>query len=291
MTRFGPAGNCDRFYEENHKATLEAPAWLAAQGLDAFEYSAGRGVSLSEKTARAIGQQARLHGVALSIHAPYYINCAAAGPEKREKSIQYLLDAARACCWMGGERVVFHVGSPVKLKRQEANRLAARTALAALDRLEQAGLGHIRLCPETMGRPSQLGTLEETLELCALDPRFIPTLDFGHLHTMGLGALKTRDDFRRVLDKLLAALGQDRARNFHAHFSHIEYTGKGEKRHMRFQDPGYGPDFALLAPLLHEYRLEPTIICESSGTQADDALTMQRLWRACAPQPRQETQP
>ena len=78
MTRFGPAGNCDRFYEENHKATLEAPAWLAAQGLDAFEYSAGRGVSLSEKTARAIGQQARLHGVALSIHAPYYINCAAA---------------------------------------------------------------------------------------------------------------------------------------------------------------------------------------------------------------------
>ena len=112
MTRFGPAGNCDRFYAENHKSTLEAPAWLAAQGLDAFEYSAGRGVSLSEKTARAIGQQARLHGVALSIHAPYYINCAAAGPEKREKSIQYLLDAARACCWMGGERVVFHVGSP-----------------------------------------------------------------------------------------------------------------------------------------------------------------------------------
>ena len=187
--------------------------------------------------------------------------------------------------------MVFHVGSPVKLKRQEANRLAARTALAALDRLKQAGLGHIRLCPETMGRPSQLGTLEETLELCALDPRFIPTLDFGHLHTMGLGALNTQDDFRRVLEQMLAVLGQDRARTFHAHFSHIEYTAKGEKRHMRFEDPGYGPDFALLAPLLHEYRLEPTIICESSGTQADDALTMQRLWRACTPQPRQETQP
>lgn len=282
MIKFGPAGNCDRFYEEGHKATVEAPAWIAAQGLNAYEYSAGRGVTLSEKTARAIGEQARLHGVTLSLHAPYYINCASPDPQKREKTLNYLLSAARACDWLGGDRVVFHVGSPTSLDRGEANLLSFGTVSQALEMLDGAGLGHIRLCPETMGRPSQLGTLKETLDLCRTDPRLIPTLDFGHLHTMGLGALNTEDDFRRVLEQLLEALGSDRARYFHAHFSHIEFTAKGEKRHMRFCDQGFGPDFELLAPLLHEYGLEPTIICESSGTQADDALVMRDAWSACS---------
>lgn len=282
MTKFGPAGNCERFYEEGHKATVEAPGWLAAQGLNAYEYSAGRGVTLSEKTARAIGEQARLHGVTLSLHAPYYINCATPDPLKREKTLQYLLSAAQACHWLGGERVVFHVGAPTTLSRAEANRRAFATVRQALAMLDEAGLGHIHFCPETMGRPSQLGTLKETLDLCRTDPRLIPTLDFGHLHTMGLGALNTQADFRRVLEQLISALGHDRARHFHAHFSHIEFTAKGEKRHMRFSDPGYGPDFQLLAPLLHEYRLEPILICESSGTQADDALAMRNAWSACA---------
>lgn len=278
MTRFGPAGNSERFYEEGHKATLQAPAWVAAQGLNAFEYSAGRGVSLSEATARAIGKEAKAYGVALSLHAPYYINCATPDPEKREKTLGYLLDSARACHHLGSERVVFHVGAPVGRPRAEANRRAADTVLEALMQIERLGLSHIRLCPETMGKASQLGSLEEVLDLCLLDERLIPVLDFGHLHARDLGALNTPADFRAVLDKLISALGYERARHFHAHFSRIAYTGKGEKRHMRFNDPGYGPDFALLAPLLLEYGLEPVIICESNGSQADDALIMKRQW-------------
>jgi deoxyribonuclease-4 len=282
MTRFGPAGNSERFYEEGHKATVEAPAWVAAQGLNAFEYSAGRGVSLSEATARAIGEEAKAHGVALSLHAPYYINCATPDPEKREKTLGYLLASARACHHLGGERVVFHVGAPVGRPRAEANRRAADTVLEALAQMETLGLGHIRLCPETMGKASQLGSLEEVLDLCLLDERLIPVLDFGHLHARDLGALNTQADFRAVLDKLIAALGTERARHFHAHFSRIAYMDKGEKRHMRFSDPGYGPDFALLAPLLPEYNLEPVIICESNGSQADDAMMMKRQWeKAC----------
>lgn len=277
MMRFGPSGNSDRFYAEGYKKTEQAPAWVAAMGLNAYEYSAGHGVSMGEATARAIGGQAQSRGVALSIHAPYYINCASELAERRDKSIEYLLSAARAIDWMGYDRVVFHVGSPGKLPRPTALHFAQDTILRALDALGEAGLAHVVLCPETMGRESQLGALTEILALCALDARLLPTLDFGHLHAAGQGALKGADDFRRVLDQMLDALGYERARHFHAHFSKLEYTAKGEKRHVTFADEGAGPNFELLAPLLLEYKLEPTVICESAGTQADDALQMMRI--------------
>lgn len=277
IIRFGPAGMSDRFREEGHTSSVEAPKWLAEQGLNALEYSAGRGVHIGEETARALGAEAGKYQIAMSIHAPYYINCASPEEDKRDKAVGYLLSAARAVDFMGGDRVVFHVGSPGK-NRHEANRLSFRTVERALGQLDREGLGHISLCPETMGRPSQLGSLEETLKLCLIDERMVPTLDFGHLHTVGLGALNSQDDFRRVLDTLLGTLGEARARSFHAHFSRIEYTAKGEKRHVRFADEGYGPDFAHLAPLLIEYQLTPTIICESRGTQAEDAKEMLRMF-------------
>lgn len=277
MIHIGPAGNSERFYEEGHKKTEQAPAWLSGMGLNAMEYSAGHGVSMSEETARAIGAQAREHGIRMSIHAPYYINCAFEEPDKRANTLNHFLRAAQAIDWMGGDRAVFHIGSPGKAPRHEATRRANRTVLDARRMLMENGFSHIHLCPETMGRAGQLGTLDEVLNLCLMDESFVPTLDFGHLHTIGLGALNTADDFRRVLDKLISALGIERARTFHAHFSKIEYNAKGERMHKRFSDEGYGPDFALLAPLIVEYGLAPTLICESKGTQADDARQMRQM--------------
>jgi deoxyribonuclease-4 len=275
--KFGPAGNSTRFYEEGYKRSEQAPAWIRAQGLEAYEYAAGRGVMISEKTARAIGEEAAKNGIAMSIHAPYFINCASAELARREKSIDYLLQAARAADWLGARRVVFHIGSQGKLERQAAFAFCEDTILRAHDVLDAQGFSHIALCPETMGRISQMGTLDEILALCAQNARLIPTLDFGHLHTINLGALNAEADFRAVLEKLVGALGHARARHFHAHFSRIEFGPKGEKRHVTFSDPDYGPDFAHLAPALVEMALEPTIICESAGTQADDALEMKRL--------------
>ncbi len=280
MILFGPAGNCERFYEEGGKSSVQAPGWVAAQGLTAYEYAAGHGVAVGEATAREIGSQAALHGVTVSLHAPYYINCGASEEDKRLKSVGYLLQSARAVHWMGGNRVIFHVGSPGKRRREEAfgnARQALREARAALD---AEGLGHVFLCPETMGRPSQLGTLEEILFLCAEDERMIPTIDFGHLHAAGRGALIDEAAFDAVLQRMTDALGKERCQHFHAHFSKIAYTAKGERQHMTFTDDGYGPDFRHLAPVLIRRGMEPTIICESRGTQTDDARVMLDVYRA-----------
>lgn len=144
--------------------------------------------------------------------------------------------------------------------------------------MDAEGLESIALCPETMGRESQMGTLPEVLALCQSDVRHIPALDFGHLHVIGQGALNSEADFRGVLLQVVRALGHDRAKGFHAHFSRIDFGPKGEKRHMNFSDAGYGPDFRHLAPALVELGLAPVIICESAGDQADDALRMRSAW-------------
>jgi deoxyribonuclease-4 len=278
MIRFGPSGNSDSFYAQGHKKTAEAFAWIAAMGLDAFEYSFGRGVLLSEAAAASIGEAAARENVALSVHAPYYINLATEDADKGAANIRYLMQAAQAAHWMGAKRVVFHPGSPGGLGREEAFAHVKAGLLVAAEALGSL-LDEVALCPETMGRPKQIGSLEETIELCRLDGRFLPALDFAHLHARGKGAIQTEQDYADILDKLEAGLDAARAKRFHIHFSHIQYTDAGEKTYDRtFADEGYGPEFAPLARQLIRRGMAPVVICESRGTMAEDAAEMKRIY-------------
>jgi len=277
VLRFGPAGNSESFYAQGYKHTDQAPAWLQAMGLNAMEYPAGRGVSLKEETALRIGKAARAHGVAFSIHAPYYVNFANPDPERYQRNSGYILDSARAVRFLGGDRVVVHVGSCAKLDPKEA----LANVLDGLRRVRQdltgAGFGDIHLCPETMGRDSQIGDLDDILRICEQDETFVPTIDFAHLHARSRGGLRITEDFDAILNRVIEVLGEERARSFHAHFCRIEYNQSGEKRHRTFADTQFGPDFALLAPLLADEKWTPRIICESAGTQAEDACVMRDM--------------
>ena len=148
----------------------------------------------------------------------------------------------------------------------------------ALEALDSEGLGHIHICPETMGKVNQLGTLDEVLELCSLDERLIPCIDFGHLNARDLGCFKTAADFERVFTAIKDKLGTDRLKNFHSHFSKIEYTAGGEKRHLTFEDDIFGPDYEPVMELTLKYGCNPVFICESAGTQAEDARTMKEYY-------------
>ena len=207
MIRFGPAGNSDSFYAQGYKASWQAPAWLRGMGLSAYEYSFGRGVQLKEDMADRIAGLARENDIAVSAHAPYFINLANPDPEKREGSFRYITDSARLVTHLGGDRVVVHVGAMMKLERAEALQNCREGIREAYLRLDDMGLSQVHLCPETMGRPSQIGDLKETLAFCLLDERLIPCIDFAHLHALGHGALNTTEDFAAVLDAIEAALG------------------------------------------------------------------------------------
>ncbi len=274
MPKFGPAGNSESFAALGYKNSLQVPEYIVKMGLDCYEYQCGRGVNIGEDKARELGIKAKAAGISLSLHAPYYISMSSVEEEKRLNSINYILASAKAVDAMGGDRIVVHTGSCGKITREQALTFALDTMKKALDALDREGLGHIHICPETMGKVNQLGTLSEVLELCRLDERLIPCIDFGHLNARDLGILKTTADFENIFTSIQNALGTDRLKCFHSHFSKIEYTTGGEKRHLTFEDTVFGPDFEPMLELTYKYGCDPTFICESAGTQAEDAKQM-----------------
>ncbi|MBR4123457.1 MAG: TIM barrel protein [Clostridia bacterium] len=279
---FGPAGTPDNFTAMGYKTSLQVPEFIEKMGLDCFEYQCGRGVNIGEEKAKQLGALAKEKNIKLSLHAPYYISMSSVEEEKRLNSVNYILASAKAVKAMGGNRIIVHTGSCGKISRGQALELAIDTMKLALNALDNEGFSDIHICPETMGKVNQLGTLEEVMELCKLDERLIPCIDFGHLNARDLGILKTKEDFDNIFSVIRNDLGTDRLKVFHSHFSKIEYTTGGEKRHLTFDDKIYGPDFEPVMELTYKYGLSPVFICESAGTQAIDAKQMKDYYLSFA---------
>ena len=278
--KFGPAGNSDSF-SRVHNSSLAAPGWIADFGLDCYEYQCGKGVHVGKETAVKIGENARAAGIVLSLHAPYFINLANPDRDALQKTIGYITAGCQVADWMGADRVVIHSGALMGRARREALNTAQKSLREVIAACDGQGFSHIALCPETMGKINQLGDLDEVLELCALDGRLTPCIDFGHLYARSLGALEGEQAAEEMLDRVERALGRERACQFHSHFSHIEFTpGGGEKRHRTFADDGgFGPDWTPLARAAARRGWGPTFICESAGTQAEDAREMKRIYQ------------
>lgn len=280
--RFGPAGTSDSCKAARVKTPADLAAHTAALGLTAFEYQCGRGVRLSADKAAEIGRAFAACDIRVSVHAPYYISMSSLEEEKRLASVDYLLQSCAAVKAMGGRRVIFHTGSCGKQSREAALEKALDTMARAQKAVDEAGYGDCILCPETMGKQNQLGTLEEVLALCAVDRRITPCIDFGHLYARSRGTEFTDPEgagYAALLDRLAEALGDGRAQAFHAHFSRIAYTDGGEKCHLTFADTQYGPPHQPLMALLARRGLHPTVICESAGTQAEDAALLMAAYR------------
>ncbi len=277
--RFGPAGISDSFAAQGYKTSLDIPAYTAGMGLDAFEYQCGHGVRLAEDKARQMAALAAEKGIVFSVHAPYYISMSSLDEEKRLGSIRYLLQSAQLCRALGGRRIIFHPGSCGKQSRAAALEKALDTLRRGVEVLDEAGYGDMTLCPETLGKIGQLGDLDEVLALCGVDERIVPCIDFGHLNARTLGGIRSKADYAAILDRMGEALGDERARKFHVHFSRIEFSAGGEKRHWTFAETQFGPEPAPLMELLAERRLAPVVICESAGTQAEDARTLGQIYR------------
>ncbi|WP_066647621.1 TIM barrel protein [Christensenella timonensis] len=280
MIRFGPAGNSDAFYEEGYKHTVDAPKWIHDMGLNAFEYSFGRGVKLKEETGAAIREKAGEFGVAMSVHAPYYINLANDTEEKFEKNLTYFRESTVAAGYLGAQRIVFHPGSCAKCDRSVAFENVKKNLKRIIGALKDEGFQNYIYCAETMGKLNQIADLDEVGELSQVDDCIYPAIDFGHLNARTLGGIRTGNDYRAIIEKLKNSAGEEKTNHMHVHFSHIQYTDKGEKMHLTFEDKQWGPFFEPLAEILAERNMEPVIICESKGTQARDALAMKEMYEA-----------
>ena len=276
---FGPSGNPESFYASGRKSSLEMPEWLASIGLNAYEYSLTRGVNIGEETARALGGKAAEHDIAMSVHAPYYISLATEDETTAANTKRHFLRSLEAATWLGAEQIAFHPGGIGKMNRGDAMKLACGRLREVVEEAAKAGLTAPRLAAETHGKANQLGTLDEVIALCAISPQIVPLVDFAHLYAVAGGGYAAMDDYERVFDRIAAMLGSEVAKNLHIHFSAIEFSRGGEKRHVCFRD-GLGPPFEPLMQVIARHRLTPRIICESAGTQSEDALAMQEFYRS-----------
>ena len=278
--RFGTAGISESFDAMGYKNSLDIPAYIESFGLHAFEYQCGRGVRLGLDKAAEMARRAEKPDILFSIHAPYFISMSSMTEETRLKSVDYILQSCRVVRALGGRRVIFHSGSCGKQSREQALEKALDTMQRIVKAVDDEGFGDLTLCPETMGKIGQLGTLDEVLALCGVDKRITPCIDFGHLNARTLGGIKTKQDYADILDRMQQVLSDERAKNFHVHFSRIEWSKGGEKRHWTFADTQFGPEYQPLMQLFKERQLSPVVICESAGTQAEDALTMQKYYQS-----------
>ena len=233
---------------------------------------------MTEGKALSIAEAFEKEGIEISAHAPYFINFANPDDEMAAKSYGYVLDTARACKMMGGKRVVFHPAAQGKAERYQAVELTKDRLKTLRDYLYLNGFGDMMICPETMGKLAQIGTVEEVTAFCEIDPIFTPCVDFGHINARENGSLKTKEDYKTRLEYMLERLGYERMVNFHIHFSKIMYSAKGEIKHLTFEDEVYGPEFEPLAVALKALALEPYIVSESAGTQSEDAKYMKNAY-------------
>lgn len=276
---FGPSGHSESYAAEGLTSTADMPEWISARGLDIFEYSFGRGVRVSTATAAAIGEKCDEYGVEMSVHAPYFINFASPEPEKAQNSVNYILSSLKVLKAFGGERCVFHAGAQGQDSREAAFARTKDMFARTLELIaEEPDYADLIVCPETMGKQAQIGTVEEVIELCKLGDNVYPCVDFGHINALYGGSLKSARDFEDVVKKLLDGLGEKKTKNMQVHFSKIQYGAKGEIRHLTFADDVYGPEFEPFAEIIVNYGLTPHILSESAGTQAEDSAAMRDIW-------------
>lgn len=280
MIKFGPSGNDVLFYAEGNKHTIEAPKWLHNFGLNAYEYSFGKGILLGDETAVKIGEEMKKYGIEISVHAPYFINFATPTEEMALKSYQYVLNSLAKLKLLGGKRLVVHPASCGKLTREEAVNLTKERLKVLANLIVEEGYSDYLICLETMGKTAQIGTYEEIIDFCTLSPNFIPTFDFGHINALTQGTLKTKEDYEKIIDLCLLKLGREKTNKIHIHFSKIQYGAKGEIKHLTLEDTEYGPEFEPLAEVLKQHNLSPVVICESKEVMAQDALKLKQIYES-----------
>lgn len=272
--KFGPAGKPIDFKGD----MVKVPEYLHRIGLDALEYEAVRGVRISETKARLLGEEARKYGIVLSLHAPYYINLASSEQKTVENSIKRIVDAVQAAYWMGAYVVVFHVGY---YKGNESTRAALEKAINALERvveeIKARGIKGVWLGPETTGKRTQIGSIEEVIEICSRIDMCRPVVDWAHIHARALGMhINKVEEVIEIIELIEKNLGTNVLDPLHMHYSKIEYGSGGEKEHHRLDEKEYGPDFKIVCRGLKEIGIKGVIISESPILDRD-ALIMKQI--------------
>ncbi len=260
--RFGTAGIP---HSAKKKTTVEGIIEIKNLGLNALEVQFVRGVKMSEESAKVVRDVAKERDVVLSVHAPYYINLNATDKEKLEKSINWLIKTCKIASVMNAKNVVFHAAYYGKLSRETTY----RNVLNALKTIREKIDDKIILRPETTGKPSQFGDLDEIIRISSELDGVMPCIDFSHIHAR-YRVYNSYSEFVKILERIENELGSKAIKDMHIHLSGIEYGLKGEKRHLNLNESDM--KYQELLKALIDYEADGVLICESPNLERDALL-------------------
>jgi deoxyribonuclease-4 len=268
--RFGPAG-IPPIFRMLGAQSYDVPRLLLEEDLDAFEYQAvrwGQKPQMKQEDAEHLRVEARKNDILVSMHGSYYVNLSGK-KEVVEASKRRLVACATAAQWMGAYVLVFHMGFYGHIEKSYAFKTCLEALKDIVETMNSLGIRNVKLGPETMGRVYQVGTLDEILTICEEVEQTQLVIDWSHMHARRQGRFRKVADFRAVVEEVERRLGTEAARDMHCHFSKIEYTDKGERRHHVLDEAGYGPDFEMLAEVMAEFKMRSVMICETPILDVD----------------------
>jgi len=242
-------------------------------GLDAMEVQFVRGVKMGEAKAREVAAVSKALDVALSVHAPYYINLNS--EDKFEDSVKRIVDSIKIGSIFNARSIVFHAAYYQKSSRERTYERVKKGVQRVLDYMEEHSIKTI-LRPETTGKPTQFGELDELLRLSQELENVMPCVDFAHMHAR-YRRYNSYDEFCEILSNIEDVLGKDAIKNMHIHVSGIDYGLKGEKAHLNLKESDFKHVDLLKA--LKDYRVEGMLICESPNLE-EDALLLKKTYEA-----------
>lgn len=258
----------------NPRDTFNGIKQVKALGLDAMELEFVQNVNVSEQLAFEIKKLAKEQGTVLTCHGQYFINLASSEPAKYRASISRIISAAKRLHECGGWSATWHMGFYLGRPKDKVHEQVVKGVKEVVKKLKDEGI-NIWIRPETTGKESQWGDLQETIKLSQEVEMVLPCVDFAHLHARYNGKYNSEEEFKDVLTQVEAGLGRDALNNMHVQVCGINYGPKGEKHHLNLQESDM--NWRELLQVWKEFKLKGVVITESPNVESD-ALLLKREW-------------
>ena len=242
----------------------EAFNTLRDMKLDGLEVEFVHGVRMSEKTQNIVIEQKK--DLIITSHGPYYINLSSLEEDKQKASITRILDTARMGKHLGAYSITYHAGFYMGRDKKEVFDIIYKQHEQIAQVLEKEN-NDIWIRPETTGKGTQWGDLEEIVTLSKDFKNILPCVDFAHLHARSNGEFNTYDEFCAIFEKIGNTLGDVALKNFHAHMAGIAYSANGEKHHLIFEESDF--NYKDLLKAFKTFDVKGAIVCESPNIEID----------------------
>lgn len=134
---------------------------------------------------------------------------------------------------------------------------------------------NVKIGIETTGRTNEVGSLEDVIDIAKRTQGTEPVINWAHIHARGSGALRTQEDFKRIIDHVRRDIGQVWLQSAYFFFSGISYGPSGEIQHIPLAESDIKLEY--LIKEIMSYSIKGTLVFEDPGKEKFVLKILDRL--------------